>query len=175
MRRYVNLGVAELEALANANWSNEKVLRDLQAELNHRTVPRARKLSAAVEDRLSEAPFGSGARPRAGEQQRRTRGPDEANSRVEAAERAADDLRAKVEELQERLSVATDPDYMEVFLQPGAPDFAIKAVRKAFQVHYHPDRRAGATDEEKMAAEEVLKRFEQAFHRIEARRATRHA
>jgi hypothetical protein len=53
--------------------------------------------------------------------------------------------------------------FAQVGLHPSAPDFVIEAVRKAYRMHYHPDKYSA---NEKKAAEETFKEVDKIFDRI---------
>ncbi len=55
-RRYKNYVIEKLESMAEENHSNDSVLRDLLAELDHRSTRRARKLRSQIEKCLSVGP-----------------------------------------------------------------------------------------------------------------------
>src|SRR2546423_281552 len=57
--------------------------------------------------------------------------------------------------------------YARVGLHPSAPDFLLKAARKAYRTQYHPDKHSGDTKNE---AEEAFKEMENIFDEIESLR-----
>lgn len=54
--------------------------------------------------------------------------------------------------------------YASVGLHPSAPDFLIKAARKAYRMQYHPDKYSG---DEKSEAERAFKDLDNVFDKIE--------
>jgi len=65
------------------------------------------------------------------------------------------------------MAARADPAYAEVGLHQSAPDFLVKAARRAFRREYHPDTKS---PREKPAAEATFKRHEGAFDRLFAMR-----
>lgn len=67
-------------------------------------------------------------------------------------------------------SVQTEPTELEILyarvgLHPSAPDFLLKAARKAYRTQYHPDKHSG---DNKNEAEEAFKEMENIFDEIES-------
>lgn len=57
--------------------------------------------------------------------------------------------------------------YARVGLHPSAPDFLLKAARKAYRTQNHPDKHSG---DNKNEAEEAFKEMENIFDAIESLR-----
>jgi len=79
------------------------------------------------------------------------------------------EARREIDMLRSRTGPGTDPAHAEVGLSATAPDFLIKAARRAYRREYHPDTKAAS---EKPAAEAAFKRYEVAFDRLFRMRST---
>jgi len=66
-----------------------------------------------------------------------------------------------------------EPTEMEILfarvgLHPSAPDFLLKAARKAYRTNYHPDKHSAASSDKQREAEEAFKEIDNIFDEIES-------
>lgn len=185
MRPHSSKSIFELEKLAIL-WANDhESLHELSKELRLRTTARARKLAAHVQEKLnnesaggSDRQNGTGASGEQASSGAREDGVEikRLKGQLAAARKKVSSLEDRVKELEQELAAerakqmrqsSSSGPYAVVGVLDTIPDFAVAALKKAYQKAYHPDqcRDLNASD-----AHARFVKVMEAFHKIEARR-----
>jgi hypothetical protein len=184
MRPYASFKIDELERLARDKASNSDVISAIRSELSHRTTSRAERLATQLDAR--SAGSNKHEQKRAGTEGR-DRKPENSNAALEAKiaelmkalnekiealrklEFRANGLEVELQNLRRKNSAdgSSSGPYAIIGVLDTMPDFAIDALRKAFQKAYHPDI---CKDMHGTQAHDRFVRVMGAFDRIEASR-----